>query len=74
VTVSPAPRPAGGGPPKATGGRPNEIALVDLRDRLLATGVVIAGEVTLSIADVDLVQVSLRALVSSVRAPVRADA
>lgn len=44
------------------------IALVDLLDRVLATGVVISGELTLSIADVDLVHISLRALVSSVRA------
>jgi hypothetical protein len=42
------------------------IALVDLLDRVLAGGVVIAGEVTLSIADVDLVHVSLRTLISSV--------
>jgi Gas vesicle protein len=44
------------------------IALVDLLDRVLAGGVVIAGDVTLSIADVDLVVVSLRALVTSVSA------
>ena len=44
------------------------IALVDLLDRLLAGGVVISGEVTLSIAEVDLVTVSLRALVTSVSA------
>jgi hypothetical protein len=44
------------------------IALVDLLDRVLAGGVVIAGEVTLSIAEVDLVTVSLRALVTSVSA------
>ena len=31
------------------------IALVDLLDRVLGDGVVIAGDVTLSIADVDLV-------------------
>jgi hypothetical protein len=42
------------------------IALVDLLDRLLAGGVVISGEVRLAIADVDLVNVSLRALISSV--------
>jgi hypothetical protein len=44
------------------------IALVDLLDRVLAGGVVVAGEVTLSIADVDMVSVSLRALVTSVSA------
>ncbi|OII67911.1 gas vesicle protein [Streptomyces sp. CC77] len=42
------------------------IALVDLLDRLLAGGVVLSGELTLAIADVDLVRVDLRALISSV--------
>ena len=42
------------------------VALVDLLDRVLAGGVVISGDITLSIADVDLVTVSLRALVTSV--------
>jgi hypothetical protein len=42
------------------------IALVDLLDRVLAGGVVITGDITLSIADVDLVVISLRALVTSV--------
>jgi hypothetical protein len=42
------------------------IALVDILDRVLATGVVITGDVTISIADVDLVRISLRALVASV--------
>jgi hypothetical protein len=46
--------------------REERIALVDLLDRVLAGGVVIAGDVTLSIADVDLVTISLRALVTSV--------
>lgn len=44
------------------------IALVDLLDRVLAGGVVISGDITLSIAEVDLVTVSLRALVTSVSA------
>jgi hypothetical protein len=42
------------------------IALVDLLDRVLAGGVVISGEVVLSIADVDMVVISLRTLISSV--------
>ena len=46
--------------------RQREVALVDLVDRLLAGGVVIGGDLTLSIADVDLVYVSLRALITSV--------
>lgn len=44
------------------------VALVDLLDRVLAGGVVIAGEVRLSIADVDMVHISLRALITSVGA------
>ena len=48
--------------------RQREVALVDLVDRLLAGGVVIGGDITLSIADVDLVRVSLRALIASVEA------
>ncbi|MFG2089482.1 MULTISPECIES: gas vesicle protein [unclassified Spirillospora] len=43
------------------------IALVDLLDRLLAGGVVITGDLVISIAGIDLVQVSLRALITSVR-------
>jgi hypothetical protein len=46
--------------------RYERIALVDLLDRLLAGGVVITGDIRLSIADVDLVHISLRALISSV--------
>jgi hypothetical protein len=42
------------------------VALVDLLDRVLAGGVVIVGDITLSIAEVDLVRVSLRALVTSI--------
>jgi hypothetical protein len=43
-----------------------DVALVDLVDRLLGEGVVIAGDITLAIADIDLVRISLRALVASV--------
>jgi hypothetical protein len=45
-----------------------QVALVDLLDRVLGTGVVLAGDVTISLAGVDLVQVRLHALVTSVRA------
>jgi hypothetical protein len=56
--------------PAATSGvvRQEPIALVDLLDRVLAGGVVIIGDVRLSIADVDLVTISLQALISSVSA------
>ena len=48
-----------------------EVALVDLLDRLLAGGVVLVGDLTISLAGVDLVRISLRALVTSI-APVSA--
>jgi hypothetical protein len=41
-------------------------------DRVLAGGVVIVGDVTLSIAEVDLVRVSLRALIASLGPELRA--
>jgi hypothetical protein len=44
-----------------------QIALVDLLDRLLGTGVVLTGDVVISLAGVDLVQISLRALITSIR-------
>jgi gas vesicle structural protein len=43
-----------------------EVSLLDLVDRLLDGGVVIHGDITLAVADVDLVYVGLRALVASV--------
>ncbi|WP_244302076.1 gas vesicle protein [Microbispora triticiradicis] len=46
---------------------PERVALVDILDRLLAGGVVITGDIVLSIADIDLVRISLRALLGSVR-------
>jgi hypothetical protein len=46
--------------------RSGDGTLVDLLDRLLAGGVVLAGDITLSVADVDLVRVRLLALVASV--------
>jgi hypothetical protein len=47
-------------------GQHHDVALIDLVDRLLHNGVVITGDITLSVADIDLVYVGLRALVSSV--------
>ncbi|MGH2976310.1 MAG: gas vesicle protein [Solirubrobacterales bacterium] len=46
--------------------RDRDISLLDLVDRLLDGGVVIHGDITLAVADVDLVYVGLRALISSV--------
>jgi hypothetical protein len=42
-------------------------SLVDLLDRVLATGIVLSGDVTISLAGVDLVTIRLRALISTVR-------
>ena len=44
-----------------------EISLVDLLDRLLGTGVVLVGDIVISLAGVDLVRVQLEALITSVR-------
>ena len=41
-----------------------DVALVDLLDRLLSGGVVLTGDITLSIADVDLVYLCLRVLIT----------
>jgi hypothetical protein len=57
VTVSPAPDRS-----------VERIALVDLLDRLLGTGVVISGDIVISLSGVDLVEVRLHALITSVRA------
>jgi hypothetical protein len=53
-------------PIEASAGR--EVAVVDLLDRLLAGGVVLTGDVTLAIADVDLVHICLRAVITSITA------
>ena len=42
-----------------------DLTLVELVDRLLGKGVVISGDITLAIADIDLVTVKLRALIAS---------
>lgn len=43
-----------------------EVTLLDLADRLLDKGVSICGDVVISVAGVDLVYLSLRALLASV--------
>ncbi|MEU9015607.1 gas vesicle protein [Streptomyces sp. NPDC048479] len=53
--------------PSALEPLPNrQVALIDLLDRLLSGGVVLTGDLVLSIADIDLVRISLRALIVSV--------
>ena len=49
-----------------------QIALVDLLDRLLGAGVVLAGDIVISLAGVDLVQVRLHALISTIRSDMAA--
>lgn len=42
-----------------------QVTLVELLDRILDKGVAISGEITLAVADIDLVQVGLRAVIAS---------
>jgi hypothetical protein len=44
----------------------HEVTLLELVDRVLNKGVVLTGDVTLSVAGVDLVYVGLRVLLASV--------
>jgi gas vesicle structural protein len=44
----------------------HEVTLLELVDRVLNKGVVVSGDITLSVAGVDLVYVGLRVLLSSV--------
>jgi gas vesicle structural protein len=43
----------------------SDITLLELVDRVLNKGVVLTGDITLSVADVDLVYVGLRLLLAS---------
>jgi hypothetical protein len=44
----------------------HQVTLLELVDRVLNKGVVLSGDITLSVAGVDLVYVGLRVLLSSV--------
>ena len=44
----------------------HDVTLLELVDRVLNKGVVVSGDITLSVADVDLVYVGLRVLLASV--------
>jgi hypothetical protein len=48
-------------------GPASQVSLVDLLDRLLGVGVVLAGDVVISLAGVDLVELRINALLTSVR-------
>ena len=43
-----------------------EIVLVDLLDRILYKGVILWGDITISVADVDLIYLGLKVLLASV--------
>lgn len=43
-----------------------EVTLLELLDRALDKGVILQGDITLSVADVDLIYVGLKVLLSSV--------
>lgn len=45
--------------------RSREVALVELLDRVLAKGVVISGDIRISVADVDLIYLGLRVLLTT---------
>jgi len=45
--------------------RHKDVALLELLDRVLDKGVVVAGDVTISVADIDLIYLSLRVLLCS---------
>lgn len=44
----------------------NELSLLETLDHVLSRGLVIAGEITISVADIDLIFIGLNVLVSSV--------
>ena len=46
--------------------RAQEVTLLDLLDRVIDHGVVLAGDVTLSVADVDLIYLGLRVLLAPI--------
>jgi hypothetical protein len=52
----------------------HQVTLVELVDRVLNKGVTLTGDITLSVADVDLVYVGLRLLLASVGTLERLDA
>ena len=50
-----------------------EVTLLEIVDRVLDKGVVLSGDVTLAVADVDLIHIELRALLASVASIERRD-
>jgi hypothetical protein len=52
--------------PGVTASHTRQVTLLDLLDRLLAGGVVVRGQITLAAADIDLVELDLSLLLSSI--------
>jgi len=46
--------------------REKQVALLDLVDRLLDKGVILWGDITISVADVDLIYLGLKVMLTSV--------
>lgn len=61
---TPSPNDGSSESPERLSGPP--VALIDLLDRLLTGGAVLTGDLVLSIADVDLVHINLRAVIRSI--------
>jgi hypothetical protein len=51
---------------KSSAARIREVTLLDLLDRVIDQGVVLAGDITLSVADVDLIYMGLHVLLAPV--------
>jgi hypothetical protein len=49
-----------------------QVSLCEVLDRILNTGVVLAGEVVISVADIDLIYLNLQLLLSSIETASRA--
>ena len=49
-----------------TSNEAEEVALLELLDRVIDHGVVLVGDITISVADVDLIYIGLRVLLTSV--------
>ena len=51
---------------KQLAAKEKQVALLDLLDRILDKGVILSGDITISVADVDLVYLGLKVLLTSV--------
>jgi hypothetical protein len=46
--------------------RQKEVTLLDLLDRILTKGVILRGDITISVADVDLIYLGLKVMLTSI--------